>query len=161
VPSEDLFNELEGRELRTMEVLMTANAERAAITIEEYIQTRLVTGASAESIKEVLLQDLTEGGRIFGAFRAAVRATSRGSVNRVRDAAQYSELGVTEKYRWSAVLIDTCPDCLDRHGVVDTWEGWESQGLPRTGATVCKQFCHCMLLPAETAALEPIKRGGS
>ena len=35
---------------------------------------------------------------------------------------------------------------------------WEADGLPRTGVTVCKENCKCMLLPSGTAILDPIQR---
>lgn len=158
--SEELLNSFEDREMETLEIFMTANAERASITIEEFIEARLLQGASPESIRSALLTDLNEGGRIFSEFRSAIRSTARGSINRIRDAGVYSETGIIEKFRWTAVLVKTCPDCLQNHGKVMAWEKWESSrfGLPRSNGTVCRQNCHCMLLPASTTELEPIMR---
>lgn len=153
-----LYEELINREVESIEVFLAAKARRAAISLEEYVATQLIHGVSREAIRQGLLDDLEEGGRIFGEFRNAIRATSNGMINRVRDNSIFSVVGVKTKYRWVAVLVNTCPDCLDRHGKVKEWDKWEEDGLPRTGQTVCKENCKCVLLPATTTELEPIMR---
>ena len=147
------------RELETLEILLAAKVRRSAITLAEYIQLRLTQGATLEVIRADLLKDLEEGGRIFGEFRNAIEPTFAGSVNRFRDIGQLAETGISKTWRWVAVLINTCPDCLERHGQTKDWEEWEAVGLPRTGMTVCMHNCHCMLVPIEYSELEPIKRG--
>lgn len=142
-----------------MDIFLQAKAKRTAISIEEYIQTRLAQGASKETLQADLLDDLENGGRIFSEFRNAIRATSNGVINRFRDNGIFSSIGVDTKYRWVAVLINTCPDCLERHNQVQTWSDWEAEGLPRTGQTVCKENCKCILLPADNTDTEPIMRG--
>jgi hypothetical protein len=161
MPDENVLNELENRELESLYIQLSASVQRTAITLEEYIQLQVLNGVGIPEIKQALLNDLTTGGRIFGEFRNSIKSSAVGTLNRMRDAATFAEIGVTEKYRWIAVLINTCPDCIKRHGKVKTWEQWEEVGLPRTGATVCRQHCKCMLAPADTTELEPIKRGGS
>jgi len=160
VASESIFNEFENRELNTLELLLVLRSERLALTLQEFIQTRLSQGASAESIREILLNDLSTGGRIFSEFRSAIHSTARGSINRMRDASEYAEFGIETRYRWTAVLVRTCPDCIENHGAVQTWEEWEASlfGLPRSGGTICRDNCHCVLLPEETTELEPIQR---
>jgi hypothetical protein len=147
--------------METLNIRLYAKAARTAITIEEYIQTRLNSGVSIETIQADLITDLNEGGRIFGEFRKAIKATADGNMTRIRDNAQFAENGLDIKYQWVAVLVNTCPDCMDRHGEVKTWEEWETEGMPRTGATVCGDNCHCALIPARvvTDKLEPIQRG--
>lgn len=159
MPKQDeLFTEFLDREIQAMEIFLAAKASKTAITLEEYIQTRILLGASKESIEADLVKDLEEGGRIFSEFRNAIRATSNGIINRVRDNAVFSEVGIDTQYRWVAVLVNTCPDCLDRHNRVQKWDEWESEGLPRTGQTVCKENCRCVLLPSSTIEIAPIKR---
>ncbi len=165
--AKDRFDEFEGRklakkgidrEMNTLDILLLAKVQRSAITLEEYIQFRQVQGATLGIIREELLADLNEGGRIFGEFRNALRPTFAGSVSRFRDIGVLAEMGISGQYRWCAVLVNTCPDCLDRHGRTQTMAEWEEEGLPRAGATVCKENCKCVLLPAEVAKLEPIFR---
>jgi len=161
MPEEEIFNEFEDRELRTLTVMLSASAERTAVTIEEYIQIRLEQGTDLAIIRETLLDDLEQGGRIFGQFRNEIKSTTRGSMGRVRDSAEFSEVGVTEQYRWVAVLVRTCKDCLGLHGKVKQWEDWEQSrfGLPRSGGTRCRQNCQCVLVDAKSVDIQPIIRG--
>ncbi len=156
--NDDLLNRLNLRELTTMQIFLTAKAERTAISIEEYINSRLAQGVDPDVLLNDLIKDLEEGGRIFGEFRNAIRATANGVVNRSRDNAIFSSVGIDTKYRWVAVLVNTCPDCLIRHNQVKSWEQWEQDGLPRTGITVCKENCRCMLVPDDVVETEPINR---
>jgi hypothetical protein len=155
--TQDLFI----REMQTMEILLTTKIKRTALTVEEYIQTRLLQGVDPEVLKADLFKDLDEGGRIFGELRNAIKATCIGNSTRLRDVAQFAENGLDLKYQWVAVLVNTCPDCMDRHGQVKTWEDWEAEGMPRTGMTVCKENCKCMLVPAMKVEPDqaPIQRG--
>ena len=146
------------RELNTLDIILAAKVERSAITLQEYIDIRFIQGATMDVIREDLLTDLNTGGRIFGEFMNALRPTFAGSVNRFRDSGALSILGKSGQYRWCAVLINTCPDCLERHGEVKSWAAWEEEGLPRAGATVCAENCKCVLLPSEVAELEPLYR---
>lgn len=153
-----ILNDLNQREIETMEIFLTSRATRTAVTIEEYIQSRLKQGTDPAVIEADLLKDLNEGGRIFGEFRTAIRSTTKGVINRTRDNAIFADLGILTPYRWIAVLKNTCQDCLERHNQVKTWAEWELEGLPRTGATICKDNCQCLLLPSATTEIDPIMR---
>lgn len=154
----NLFSELATRELDMLAIVLSAAGDRTSISIKEYISLRLLQGISRDAIKAELLTDLKEGGRIFGEFKNALNAAVAGSINRFRDSAEFTELEIEKEYRWVAVMVNTCPDCVERHGKVKKWEDWEAEGLPRTGHTVCRQHCRCVLLPVETTVLaEPIK----
>ena len=147
------------KELATLDIVLVAKIGRTALTLEEYIQMRQSQGATLEIIRADLLTDLEEGGRIFGEFKNALRPTFMGSLGRFRDIGELTELGLEGKWRWVAVLINTCPDCLERHNQIKTWNEWEAEGLPRTNATVCEQHCHCILVSAEATEIAPIQRG--
>lgn len=146
------------REVETIDILLNAKVGRTAITLDEYIQLRLVQGATLDTIKKALLVDLKTGGRIFGEFTNAMKPTFAGSTNRFHDVGLLSETDIDDKLKWVAVLVNTCPDCVARHKTwpARTWDEWEKVGLPKTGATVCKEHCKCFLAPVEV--LEPIKR---
>lgn len=34
------------------------------------------------------------------------------------------------KLRWVCALVNTCPDCIIRHGEVNVLADWESVGMP-------------------------------
>lgn len=158
MPAEE-FDAMFKIDVDSMRIFLHTKAVRTAASIEEFIETARLQGATKAQIKKLLLKDLEEGGRYFGEFRRAIQATSNGIINRLRDTAQFSEDYQVEKYRWVAVLVNTCPDCIERHGRVKTMEEWEEEGLPRTGFTVCKENCKCLLINADSAVLEPVKRG--
>jgi hypothetical protein len=148
------------KELTTLEIVLAGKVMRSAITLEEYVKLRLSQGATLGAIRADLLADLEEGGRIFGEFKNSLRPTFAGSTNRFRDIGMLAETGISATFRWVAVLVNTCPDCIERHNQVKPWAEWEEEGLPRSGATVCGQNCKCILVSAEAVALEPIQRGG-
>lgn len=140
-------------------VLRKIKPKHKPMTLEAYIQNRVNRGESKETIKADLLKDLEEGGPIFGEFRNSIRATSNGMMNRLRDTAQWAEDLNIKRYRWIAVLVNTCPDCIERHGEVATMDEWEKQGLPRSGFSACKENCRCILVDADTTVLKSIKKG--
>lgn len=146
------------RERQALVLYLSTRISKSVLSIDEYIQGRLLQGTSLDVIKVDLLDDLANNGRLFSEFRRAIKATVRGSVNRARDNAFFNEEGFTTMYRWSAVLVKTCPDCLARHGKIKTYEEWEAEGLPRSGQTVCRDNCHCILVPAKFTEYEPIQR---
>lgn len=128
-------------------------------TFDEYVRDRIKRGESPKKVREELLKDLEEGGKIFGEFKKAFQPTFTGSINRFGDTGVFGELGKSVKYVWSACKVKkdpVCPDCLKRDGKSKSWEEWEKEGLPRTGATACKKNCKCILLPAEVTKLKPI-----
>lgn len=160
---EKRFDEFMDKEDEVLSITLATSASRTALTIDEYIKVRQLEGASLDAIERDLLTDLNDRGRIFGEFRNSVKASVFGSINRLRDDAMFSKLGINETlYRWVAILVNTCPDCMDRHGISAEFNVWEADGLPRTGHTVCKQHCKCALIPTNTTDLEklpPVMRG--
>ena len=143
-----------------MTILLTAKAARMTITLQELIQLSVVNGMDVSALEATLLNDLRNNGRIFGEFNRAIKATANGTINNFRDSGALAEFGLEEKFRWAAVLVNTCEDCLSRHNsAAKTWDQWEAQGLPRRAPTVCRQNCKCMLIPVdEVSELAPIKR---
>jgi hypothetical protein len=157
-PKDKTLDSMMNREIEVMEISLTAKARRLSITLNEYIEMQLAMGVNINNIQAELLADLDTGGRIFGEFVNAIKATANGVMYRSRDNAEIAEIGIDTKWRWVAVLVNTCPDCLERHGEVNSWEEWESIGFPRTGTTVCRERCRCSLVPEEASELEPVKR---
>lgn len=160
---EELLDSFMERERNTLVISLKYKAARTSLTLQEFIDSQLSQGASADSIKKLLIKDLEQGGRIFGEFRSSIKSSARGSINRVRDNASYAEYGIDRKYRWVAILVNTCPDCIANHGRVLHWDEWEVSefGLPRSGGTVCRENCRCVLVIEEATELEPLKRRGS
>ena len=111
------------------------------------------SGVSEQSIIGVLDTDFRSKGRIFGEF---VRSVKRGVVGGINQAFRRSgEMG--RKLRWITVSKNVCPDCESRAGELDTWEGWESRGMPASGWSVCKEYCYCQLMPEDIEINDTIK----
>lgn len=51
------------------------------------------------------------------------------------------------EHTWICALVRTCHDCLPRHGQSDTMGNWRRRGKPRSGWSVCRGHCKCLLLP--------------
>ena len=103
------------------------------------------SGVSEQSIIGVLSTDFRENGRIFGELSNSIK---RGVIGGINQAFRRSgEMG--RKLRWITVSKNICPDCESRAGELDTWEGWESRGMPASGWSVCKEYCYCQLMPED------------
>ena len=120
-----------------------------ATRIEQQIALLGQAGVSNAGIANALRGDLLSRGRIFGELDNSIR---RGIISGVM---QGSRLGQDKVYgnnlmRWVTVgSPKICPDCEDRIGNIQSWDEWESVGLPASGFSVCKEFCYCQLIPAE------------
>lgn len=161
IEDEDTINEFEDRENEVLEIHLVSAAQRTAVTIEEYIETRLLQGASRDLVMQELLADLNAGGRIFGEFRNTIKATAHGNMRRVADIGNYTENGLEVDYTWVTVEDQrVCPDCRPRHGKEKTMGVWEAIGTPRSGWSICRQHCRCFLVTSDGPAMpaEPVKR---
>ena len=159
----EIQNLLVNKELEVMSIYLQSVSDSTSVSLEGFIRSRLAQGVSIDNIKQALLNDLNTGGPFFGNFLRSIKATAYGSMTRLRNVPVFAENGIDVKYRWVSVLVNTCPDCMERHGEIKTWDDWESEGLPQTGATICEQrwgigTCRCMLLPESSTELEPIVR---
>ena len=107
-------------------------------------------GVSELAIKDILRNDLTTNGRIFGEFRNTIK---RGIVSATMHASRIGQdriYGDSVAMQWVSVgSPKICVDCEDRIGEVRTWDEWESIGLPASGFSVCKEFCYCQLIPTD------------
>ncbi len=111
--------------------------------LTQEIQRLRRNGVSEQSIIRTLQADLTNQGRIFGELRNAINRGVTGGINQAFR--RYGEMG--GKLKWIAISKNICPDCKERAGQVDTWEGWEARGMPGSGFSVCKEYCYCQLVP--------------
>lgn len=115
---------------------------------------RLVrSGVSEQSIAGVLSEDLSRQGRIFGEFRNSIKRGIIGGINQAFRRA--GRMG--EKLKWVTISKNVCPDCEERAGQVDSWEGWEARGMPSSGWSLCKEYCYCQLIPADIEINDNLK----
>ena len=121
--------------------------------LKQEIERLARSGVSEQSIIGVLSTDFRENGRIFGELSNSIK---RGVVGGINQAFRRSgEMG--RKLRWITVSKNVCPDCESRAGELDTWEGWESRGMPASGWSVCKEYCYCQLMAEDIEIIDTIK----
>ena len=132
--------------------LIIGQSEKAAIDIESYINQLRISGATDDTILALLLADLDEGGRIFGAVTNGVVNTVKANVNvigNVASMATYEQAGVQE-FQWIVVNgKNACPDCIPRDGRVESMDFWISIGTPASGWSVGREHCNCELAPVD------------
>jgi len=115
---------------------------------------RLVrSGVSQQSIASIINSDFQSNGRIFGELRNSIKRGIVGGINQAFR--RNGKLG--KKLRWIAVSKNICPDCKERAGQVDSWDGWETRGMPGSGWSICKEYCYCQLIPQDIEIDENIK----
>ena len=113
---------------------------------------------SKDAIKQRLVDDLHNGGPIFGDFRSQFKSIGERAIengSQVTHNAVYSEaLGDSQLYLWvlDPRVENHCDDCLERaEWEPKTMQEWEDLGLPGSGVTVCTTHCYCNLEPEGNA----------
>lgn len=137
-------------------------AAETTMDLQGLVSSMKDSGMTDKAIKDMLMNDLTSGGRVFGNFRNQVKNTVKSGVgisasNSSR--ASFESAGVKE-YRWVAVGDkNVCIDCERRNGDIGSMEFWKTVGLPQSGFSICRYNCRCQLLPSDYAGedlTEPI-----
>ena len=120
--------------------------------LQGLISTMKASGMDNKAIKDVLINDLRTGGRLFGNYRNQIKNTVQSGIgisggNSSRST--FEKAGV-KQYRWTAIGDKrVCPDCEPRHGEVDSLEFWKTVGLPQSGFSICRYNCRCQLVPVD------------
>jgi len=136
--------------LITMSSLLSNSVAKSTITLEESISQMKLSGMDVNEIKSVLMNDLNNGGRIFGSYRNAIKNTTKNGVgynSNIASQKVYQDSAV-EEFQWVGISDNkVCEDCEDRHGQTGTMEYFRTVGLPRSGFSICQTNCRCQLVP--------------
>ena len=128
----------------------TAASDIFITRIESEIRRLRQANIGDSEILRIISDDLSTRGRIFGEFANNIR---RGIISGIMQGARVGQdevYGNSVKFRWVSVgSSKVCVDCEARVGQVETWEEWQSLGLPATGFSVCKENCYCQLIPED------------
>ena len=141
-----------------IQIQLAGAVQKTVVDIETLIAQLRASGATDDAIREVLRNDLANGGRIFGGLRSQFRATGAygvGTMSNVGSAYEMAQEGITE-FQWQTAGNRICDDCKSRSGDIRTWQEWETVGLPASGWSVCGSHCKCSLVPSGTA-VSPIR----
>ncbi len=139
----------------------------------------MARGMSPEIFVEVMQADLDAlGPRMFGPLAGALDAEAELAVGGAIQAGLFDETALqgdpsltgtdlaeaafNVPMVWVCALVNTCHDCLPRHGEVRGLAEWALDGLPGTGWSVCGAWCQCQLVDADVASSgelrEPLMR---
>ena len=113
------------------------------------VQTLTLAGADPMAIRQLLLDDLQNKGRIFGGLANGITgATNLGitSSAQIAELLSYIQEGY-QTFKWVTVSKNPCFQCAERAGRVELKEYWEAIGYPRSGFSVCGPNCKCHLVP--------------
>jgi hypothetical protein len=139
-------------------------AERVGLTVDDYIERRMLSGATGEQVLSELMADLdSDVSRIFGEYKTGMTnavygsaniAGTNGTVAKLITDMNPAERG-TRLLRWQTNGDNICEDCQERHGEEDTLEGWAVRGLPKQFGSRCGYNCLCTLVSTDVI-LDPI-----
>lgn len=132
------------------------------IKTKDLISTILLNGGNAKATAQTGIQTR---GREAGTFFNAVAGSAQSYIFRVADQAAQEAFAfenIQDKMRWITFFARSCPDCISLHNKIKTYQQWQGSrwGTPRSGNTVCRSHCHCVLVPDEykVDVAMPIKR---
>ena len=134
-------------------------------SLEKTVFSMNQAGVSDDIIKQTLANDMGTGGRIFGQLRNDTKASIVDGINQSAKMGQYKNYDLDKgEFVWVAVGgHKVCMDCDGRAGQKMTFAGWEAEGLPGSGWSVCQGFCYCVLDPTGKASKKidaPVKEPG-
>ena len=131
--------------------------EHTTLNLESLVRTMRITGASDKVIREVLLNDLENGGRIFGQFKNQFKGLGEYGIGHLAQAGINARLPEDEILKWQAVGKSICPDCAERHGQEGTVEEWKLIGEPQSGFSICGLHCKCTLVSTGKWVKNPLR----
>ena len=143
-------------EIMSISKQINNNVDKLVLDIDNFIEARI--GLSEAEILSQLKILQTEGSGLFGTI---ANEMSKAVANKTFSISEdvffadlkseefFAERASEEFYMWQAMLVNTCPDCLELHGTVDTMANWKADGVPNQRNTVCTIHgkCHCILVP--------------
>ena len=130
--------------------------------IEQEISLLRATGMSDTGIITALTRDFEGNGRIFGEYSRAIKRGLVFGIMQGFRVGQDAIYGDSVRFRWVSVgSPKICPDCESRIDQILTWNEWESEGLPASGFSVCKENCYCQLIPEDIDIDNPVIVQGS
>ena len=131
---------------------LSKNAAETVLTLEQLITQMQENDMTKDQIRQALMADLNEGGRLFGAFRNQVKNTVKngsGMAANESSKAAFEKAGVKE-YKWVAVGDKSvCKSCERRHGEIGSMDHFKTIGVPRSGFSICQSACRCQLVPLD------------
>jgi len=122
------------------------------IQTKDLLSSMLLSGTTQATARNRIRNDIAQGQQETGTFFNSIARNAQSYIFKVADQA-FSEAmafnNIRNKMRWVTFFTKSCPDCVARHNRIQSFELWEGEGVPRSGVTVCRGHCHCILVPDE------------
>ena len=139
-----------------MQIILTNElsniAAQTSLSLESLVSSMKNSGMSNDAIKQTLLNDLNNNGRLFGNFKNQIKNTVKNGVEMSGNNGSmgtFEDAGV-EEYQWVSVGDKSvCVDCKERHGSTGDKQFFETIGMPKSGFSVCQQNCRCQVIPSD------------
>ena len=142
-------------ELENKDVLI-AQLDRATkryvFDSEELLESLLFNEVGKKPALDEIEKELKMANGQAGRYFNAITAATQGYVFKVADSAMQDAFAfkdIQNSMRWVTFFTKSCHECAALHNMVLDYKEWKYRGLPRSGVTVCKSHCHCVIIPEE------------
>lgn len=134
-------------EAEEMVIRLSVQAESLGRYLDGEIKQMFLRGMSEDEIVATLTRDLADNGRLTSPLRQGFKSTVNTAIEDIAQGAVFEKYPETAQWEWIVTSSNPCRDCLPRHGETATYDEWRELGLPRSGFSVCRENCQCVLLP--------------
>jgi hypothetical protein len=147
--------------------ILAANVDTASeiYTLDQtqFLESLIRNGVTQANAKAEIESNIKNVGRETGKYFNAVSGAGQSYLFDVADDAMrfaFQQENLRGEWRWVTFFTRSCPDCIERHNMTGTYRFFEGIGLPRSGRTVCRVHCHCVLVPDSypVKIKNPVKR---
>ena len=135
-------------EMEQVALFLRADSDLLADKLNLKIRQMMAAGMGEAQVVAALRRDLSAGGPIFSGFKSTFKSTVMPQVDNIAQGAVVAKNPKARDWEWVTTSADPCDDCKARHGQVKPYEEWRRLGLPRSGFSVCGDYCKCTLVPA-------------
>lgn len=145
-------------EFEQFALIMDLEGETLGQTIRKEILKLKARGMSDENVITFFQNDFLNEGRLFGQIKNAFKSTVNSGIDNIVQAPLYTSRDPA--FSWITTSGNPCDDCSPRHGKIKSYPDWVEAGLPRSGFSICRDNCMCVLVPENSVPAdfgEPVK----
>ena len=135
------------QEMEQVQMFLRADSDLLADKLNLKIKQMMLAGMDEQAVVAALRRDLRSGGPLFSGFSGTFRRTVQPAVDNIAQGVVANSNPKARKWQWVTTSAEPCRDCYPRHGLVKDYDEWKAVGLPRSGFSVCDQYCKCVLVP--------------
>ena len=153
-----ILDELDTMMTPEIETLLGGIAESMTYDVKTFnnrtkqlVSNLTYAGAAKTTIETVIASDLASFGRITGELNNAITNSVVQGIMMAAQQGEYENYETLEQeFIWVTVSGRVCKDCSGVSGQTKKFSEWEKHGLQRSGWSVCRHRCYCVLDPTGT-----------